>query len=77
MQWQRENQSKNMKDVIKERALETEHAKKKRKEENAARMKKMREKFSSESLEDIRQILRIKEQIGTENGDEASWIRKA
>ena len=58
-----------MKDVIKERDLETEDAKKKRKEENAARIKKMREKFTSESVEDRRQILRIKEQIETENGE--------
>lgn len=83
---QRENQSKKMKDIIKERDayrkkqdrnLETEDAKKKRKEENLARIKKMREKFSSENVQDRRQRLRMKRHIGTENGEEASWIRKS
>ena len=83
-QRQRENQSKNTKEIIKERDahrkkqernLETDEAKKKRKEENAARIKKMREKFVTESVQDRRR--RIKRKIGTENGEEASWIRKS
>ena len=49
--------------------METEGTKKQRKEMNAARIKKMREEFLNESIQERRRRLRIKKHIGIEDGE--------